>query len=53
MLEVHPNGVTVVPVDRPKDPQIRVNLDRGTLCYTELLYVSRTGGKGKPRKSRG
>ena len=27
VLQVHPNGVTVVPVDRPKDPQIRVNLD--------------------------
>ena len=27
VLEVHPNGATVVPVDRPKDPSIRVNLD--------------------------
>ena len=33
VLEVHPNGVTVVLVDRPKSPSIRVNLDRVTLCY--------------------
>ena len=43
ILEVHPNGVTVVPVDRPKDHQIRVNLDRVTLCYSELPDVSYTG----------
>ena len=50
VLEVHPNGVTVVPVDRPKDPSIRVNLDRVTLCYPELPDVSWTGGRSKHRK---
>ena len=34
--EVHPNGVTVRPVDRPSHDTIRVNQDRVTLCPKEL-----------------
>ena len=45
VLEVHTNGATVVPVDRPKDPQIQVNLDRVTLCYPKLPDVSWTRTK--------
>ena len=52
VIEVHPNGVSVVPVDRTNDPPIRVNLDRVTLCYPELPNVSYTGRKsprGRPK----
>ena len=50
VLETHPNGATVVPVDRPKDPSIRVNLDRVTLCYPELPNVSWTGKSKRKRR---
>ena len=52
VIEVHRNGVSVVPVDRIKDPPIRVNLDRVTLCYLELPKVSHKGRKsprGRPK----
>ena len=35
MVEVHSNGVTVKPVDKPRDATIRVNLDCVTLCPDE------------------
>ena len=43
VLDVHPNGVTVQLVDRPKSDSIRVNVDRVTLCYPELPDVSWSG----------
>ena len=45
VLDVHPNGVTVRLVDRPKSDSIRVNVDRVTLCYPELPDVSWSGKK--------
>ena len=36
VLEVHPNGLTVRPVDRPNEQSIRVNQDRVTVCPKEL-----------------
>ena len=52
VIEIHPNGVTVVPVDRPKDPQIRVNLDRVTLCYPELSDISYMGRKSRRARAK-
>uniref|UniRef100_A0A1X7UR29 Integrase catalytic domain-containing protein n=1 Tax=Amphimedon queenslandica TaxID=400682 RepID=A0A1X7UR29_AMPQE len=49
VVEVHPNGVTVKPVDKPRDATIRVNLDRVTLCPNELLDTSWLG-KRRSRK---
>ena len=43
VLETHANGVTVRPVDKPKDAPIQVNLDRVTLCPTELPDTSWLG----------
>ena len=51
VLDVHPNGLTVRPVDRPKDPSIRVNLERATLCPPELPDESWLGNKRRRRKS--
>ena len=51
VLDVHPNGLTVRPVDRPKDPSIRVNLERATLCPSELPDESWLGNKRRRRKS--
>ena len=45
MLEIHPNGVTVRPVDRPNDKSIRVDLDRVTLCPVKLPDESWLGQK--------
>ena len=36
VIEVHPNGVTVRPVDQPKDTPICVNQDQISLCPPEL-----------------
>ena len=52
VLEVHPNGVTVQPVDRPNDKSIRVNLDRVTLCPMELSDKSWLGRKHQSRQAR-
>ena len=52
VIEIHPNGVTVVSVDRPKDPQICVNLDRVTLCYPELPDISYMGRKSRRAKAK-
>ena len=52
VLEVHPNGVTVRPVDRPNDKSIRVNLDRVTLCPVELPDESWLGRKRQTKKTR-
>ena len=52
VIEIHPNGVTVVPVDRQKDPQIRVNLDRVTLCYPELPDISSMGRESRRAKAK-
>ena len=52
VTEIHPNSVMVVPVDRPKDPQIRVNLDRVTLCYPELPDISYMGRKSRWAKAK-
>ena len=52
VLEVHPNGVTVRPVDCPSDKSIRVNLDRVTLCPVELPDESWLGRKRQTRKTR-
>ena len=43
VLETHANGVTVKPVDKLKDAPIQVNLDRVTLCPTELPDTSLLG----------
>ena len=51
VLDVHPDGLTVRPVSRPKDPSIRVNLEQATLCPPELLDESWLGNKRHHRKS--
>ena len=43
IIELHMNGVTVQPVDRPKDSLIQVNLDWITLCQYELPNASSLG----------
>ena len=43
VMDVHLNGLTVKPVDRPGDNPIRVNVDRVTRCYSELPNVSWLG----------
>ncbi len=48
IIELTPNGATVRPVDKPTMEPILVNLDRVTLCYTELPGVSWLG----PRATR-
>ena len=40
VIQTHPNGVTVRPVDKPKNPSIRVNLERISLCPKELPDTS-------------
>ena len=40
VVEAHANGVTVRPVDKPKDATIHVNLDCVTLCPTKLPDTS-------------
>ena len=50
VIEVHPNGVTVRPVDKPTDEPIRVNMDRVTLCPKELPNESWLGKQTKSRK---
>ena len=50
VMELHPNGVTVRPVDKPKDPTIRVNIDRVTLCPQELPNTSWLGPKRCSRR---
>ena len=51
VLEVHPNGVTVRPVDRPNDKSFRINLDRVTLCPMELSDKSWLGWKCQSRRA--
>ena len=46
-MDVHLNGLTVRPVDRPEDSPIRVNVDRVTHCYPELPNVSWLGPKAR------
>ena len=51
VMEVHPNAVTVWPVDCPKEKCIRVNLNRVTLCPVELPNVSWLGQKRKSKRA--
>ena len=51
VLEVHPNGLSVWPVDRPKDTPIRVNVDRVKLCYQEQSDTSWLEEKRRLRSS--
>jgi hypothetical protein len=50
VIEVHPNGVTVRPVDKPTDESIRVNVDCVTLCPKELPNESWLGKQKRNRK---
>ena len=53
VMDVHLNGLTVKPVDRPGDNLIRVNVDRVTRCYSELPNVSWLGPNARrSRKNR-
>ena len=53
VMDVHLNGLTVKPVDRPGDNPIRVNVDRVTRCYSELPNVSWLGPNARrSRKNR-
>ena len=50
VIEVHPNGVSVRPVDRPKETPIRVNMDHISLCHTELPDSSWLGNRRRKHK---
>ena len=50
VIEVHPNGVTVRPVDQPKDTSICVNQDRISLGPPELPDSSWLGKRRQSRK---
>ena len=52
VLEVHPNGLTVRPVDRPNEQSIRVNQDRVTVCPKELPDQSWLGRRRSKRRGR-
>ena len=52
VLEVHPNGLTVRPVDRITEPLIRVNQDRVTICPKELPDKSWLGRRRTSRRGR-
>ena len=52
VLEVHPNGLTVRPVDRITEPSIRVNQDRVTICPKELPDKSWLGRRRTSRRGR-
>ena len=45
LLENHPNGITVQPVDQHKGPPIRVNFNQITGCSMELPNMSWLGPK--------
>lgn len=45
VIDIHPNGVTVRPVDKPNDGPVRVNMDRVTCCPLELPDTSWLGSR--------
>ena len=49
IVEVLPNGVSVISVDRPQDELILVNVDRVTSCPDELPDTSWLGSRRKLR----
>ena len=45
VLKVHPNGLTMCPVDKPIDEPIHVNTDRVTRCPVKLPDTCWLGSK--------